>query len=170
MILAERHRHTNGQFGGESSLYCANIYPSLVRMNELLIAESGLFNTCEAPRRKTFPDQYPVLSEPREAADELNFYDTLALDRDEANLVMIDYYASFQALMNRTYRHFYVVTTDPEAACVQRWKDEVQSIGCVMTPQQCVDELCKKGQESKIDFHERDFSPKSQEELDALSD
>jgi chromo domain-containing protein 1 len=68
---------------------------------------------------------------------------------------MIRYYAGVQVDMRRDYRHFFVVHTEPEAPYVQKWKDEIQTIGSVITPEQCVEEFEKSSEESMFDFCER---------------
>ena len=64
------------------------------------------------------------------------------------------YYAGLHVDMRRDYRHFYLVHTDPQAGVVQQWRDEMQTIGRVMSPRQCVQELEKESRVSMIDFCE----------------
>lgn len=119
-------------------------------------------------------DNFPVMSERRLIAEEepVNYFDALAHSRQEANLRMIRYYASLQIDMRRDYRHFFVVHTDPSAACVAKWKQEIQSIGDVITPEQCISELSMDGvglgKEQLFDFYERFISElEIEEDMDA---
>jgi chromo domain-containing protein 1 len=99
-------------------------------------------------------DKYPILSERREIAEEhpVDYFNTLERSQDEANLHMLRYYSAVQTDMRRDYRHFYVVHSDPSAPCVQQWKQELQTIAEVMTPEQCVSELSRPWKESKFNF------------------
>jgi chromo domain-containing protein 1 len=102
-------------------------------------------------------DYFPILSERRILAEvePVDYFNTLARSQEQANLHMIRYYAGMQVDMRRDYRHFFVVHTEPEAPCVQKWKDEIQTIGAVITPEQCVAEFEKSSEESMFDFYER---------------
>lgn len=110
-------------------------------------------------------DNYPIMSERRVVADEqpLNYFNTLARSQEEANLRMIQYYSTLQIDMRRDYRHFFVVHTEPSAAYVKDWKQEMQNIAEVITPEQCVAELARSsrygGKETMFDFCER-YMPK----------
>jgi chromo domain-containing protein 1 len=99
-------------------------------------------------------DKYPILSERREIAEEqpVEYFTTLERSQEDANLRMIRYYSAIQTDMRRDYRHFYLVHTDPSASCVQEWKQELQTIAEVLTPEQCVQELDRPSHESKFDF------------------
>lgn len=68
---------------------------------------------------------------------------------------MIRYYAGMQTDMRRDYRHFFVVHTEPEAGYVTQWKEEIQTIGAVITLERCVEEFEKRSEESMFDFCER---------------
>jgi chromo domain-containing protein 1 len=54
------------------------------------------------------------------------------------------------------------VHTEPFAPCVRQWKQEIQSIADVITPEQCINELTKDGLETSreqlFDFCERYMS------------
>ncbi|KAL6705366.1 hypothetical protein ACN47E_007015 [Coniothyrium glycines] len=102
-------------------------------------------------------DKFPILSERRIIAEEepLDYFNTLARSQQEANLHMIHWYASMQVDLRRDYRHFYVVHTEPEAPYVQDWKDQIQTIAEVITPERCVEEFGKSGDASLFDFQER---------------
>jgi chromo domain-containing protein 1 len=106
------------------------------------------------------PDKYPILSERRIIAEcePVDYFNTVARSKEAANLNMIRYYAGLQVDMRRDYRHFYVVHTEPTAKYVQQWKHEIQTITDVITPEQCVKEFMKNGQDSMFDFYER-FMP-----------
>jgi chromo domain-containing protein 1 len=105
------------------------------------------------------PDTFPVMSERRIIADEkpVEYFTALSHSREEANLRMIRYYAGLQIDMRRKYRHFFVVHTDTAATCVKRWKEEIQSIAEVISPQQCINELVKNspghGKNQMFDFY-----------------
>ena len=103
------------------------------------------------------PDKYPIISERRAVAEcqPIDYFNTRERSQEEANLHMIRYYAGLQVDMRRDYRHFYVVHTEPRAPCVQRWKQEIQTIAEVLTPERCMNELKKEDKESSIDFCER---------------
>lgn len=103
------------------------------------------------------PDEYPILSEPRAIAEDepLAYFKKLADSQEEANTQMIRYYGTLQVDMRRQYRHFYVVHTEPQAPYVQQWKNELQTIADVITPEQMVEELKKGSRESLFDFCER---------------
>lgn len=104
-------------------------------------------------------DKFPVMSEIREIAqeEELDYFNTLARSREEANLRMVRYYGALHIDMRRTYRHFYVVHTDPSGLCALQWKREVQTLTDVITPMQCIVELKRqandKEQNRLFDFY-----------------
>ncbi|EUC45680.1 hypothetical protein COCMIDRAFT_94886 [Bipolaris oryzae ATCC 44560] len=102
-------------------------------------------------------DNFPILSERRTIADSepVTYFKTVKRDPAAANLAMMRYYAGLHVDMRRDYRHFYLVHTDPRASVVQQWKEEMQTIGRVMSPRQCVQELEKESEGSMIDFYER---------------
>ncbi|CAN9359619.1 unnamed protein product [Alternaria sp. RS040] len=102
-------------------------------------------------------DKYPILSERRAIAEcePVDYFNTVARSKEAANLNMIRYYAGLQVDMRRDYRHFYVVHTEPKAKYVQEWKQEIQTIADVITPEQCINEMLKDGQDSMFDFYER---------------
>lgn len=103
------------------------------------------------------PDKFPILSERRIIAEEapLLYFETLARSQEQATLRMIRYYSLLQADLRRDYRQFFVVHTDPTAAYVKQWKEDVQSIAAVITPEMCLEELEKDGSVSMFDFCER---------------
>ncbi|KAF1935467.1 hypothetical protein EJ02DRAFT_389143 [Clathrospora elynae] len=105
-------------------------------------------------------DKYPIISERREIAEcqPVDYFNTLAHSQEKANLHMIRYFAGLQVDMRREYRHFFVVHTEPRAPYVQQWKQEIQTIAEVITPEQCVEEFQKAGEDSLFDFCER-FMP-----------
>jgi chromo domain-containing protein 1 len=85
----------------------------------------------------------------------VDYFNTVARSKEAANLNMIRYYAGLQVDMRRDYRHFYVVHTEPRTKYVQQWKEEIQTIANVLTPEQCIKEFKKDGQDSMFDFYER---------------
>ena len=85
----------------------------------------------------------------------MDYFNTVARSKEAANLNMIRYYAGLQVDMRRDYRHFYVVHTEPKEKYVQEWKQEIQTIADVITPEQCINEMLKDGQDSMFDFYER---------------
>jgi chromo domain-containing protein 1 len=99
-------------------------------------------------------DEYPILSERRAVAEEhpMDYFNTLERSQDDANLHMLRYYSALQTDMRRDYRHFYVVHVEPSVPCVQQWKQELQTIAEVMTPEQCIEELERSSKGSKLDF------------------
>ncbi|KAI4694047.1 uncharacterized protein J4E84_002627 [Alternaria hordeiaustralica] len=101
-------------------------------------------------------DKHPILSERRAIAEcePVDYFNTLKLSQQAANLNMIRYYAGLQVDMRRDYRHFYVVHTEPTASYVKEWKQEIQTIAEVITPEQCVKEFKKSGQDSMFNFFE----------------
>ncbi|KAH7073887.1 hypothetical protein BKA63DRAFT_514985 [Paraphoma chrysanthemicola] len=111
-----------------------------------------------------FSDKYPVMSERRIIAEAqpLDYFNTLARSQEEADLRMIRYYAGLQVDMRRDYRHFFVIHTEPFATCVRQWKQEIQTIADVLTPEQYVAELAKEepdaSQRPMFDFCERYMS------------
>ncbi|KAG9195358.1 hypothetical protein G6011_00479 [Alternaria panax] len=105
----------------------------------------------------TVVDKYPILSERRIIAEcePVDYFNTVARSKEAANLNMIRYYAGLQVDLRRDYRHFYVVHTEPKAKYVEQWKQEIQTIADVITPEQCIKEFLKDGQDSMFDFYER---------------
>ncbi|EMD87644.1 hypothetical protein COCC4DRAFT_193043 [Bipolaris maydis ATCC 48331] len=103
------------------------------------------------------PDKFPVLSERRIIADSepVTYFKTVKRDPAAANLNMMRYFAGLHVDLRRDYRHFFLVHTDAQAGVVQQWRDEIQTIGRVMSPRQCVQELEKESRVSMIDFYER---------------
>lgn len=67
---------------------------------------------------------------------------------------MIRLYAGLQVDLRRTYRQFFVVHTKPEATCVRQWKEEIQTIAEVISPEKCLEELEKEGADGMFDFYE----------------
>jgi chromo domain-containing protein 1 len=112
----------------------------------------------------TKPDKFPIISERREFANEepLDYFNALARSREKANLRMVRYYGGLHIDMRRAYRHFYIVHTDVSGACALQWKREIQTLTDVITPQQCVVGLKRrgdhKGQNRMFDFHEENMS------------
>ncbi|KAF2826247.1 hypothetical protein CC86DRAFT_350806 [Ophiobolus disseminans] len=106
-------------------------------------------------------DKFPIISERRIIAEEkpVDYFNALTSSTEEANLRMIRYYAGLHIEMRRDYRHFFVVHTKPFVPCVRKWKQEIQTIAEVITPEQCVAELQKDAdQESRgqmFDFGEK---------------
>jgi chromo domain-containing protein 1 len=106
-------------------------------------------------------DKFPVMSERRMIAEEepVGYFKAREQSLEEGNLRMIRYYAGLQSDLRRDYRHFFIVHTDPTADCAKQWKEEIQSIAAVITPEQCVEELSKNelepGVDLMFDFHER---------------
>ncbi|KAF2031615.1 hypothetical protein EK21DRAFT_62655 [Setomelanomma holmii] len=106
-------------------------------------------------------DKFPVMSERRVIAEEqpLDYFNTVERSQGEANLRMIQHYAGLQVDMRRDYRHLYVVHTEPFAPCARSWKQEIQSIGDVVSLEQCIKELARDGltdsEGQLFDFHER---------------
>jgi chromo domain-containing protein 1 len=101
-------------------------------------------------------DRYPIMSERGAFAEcePVDYFNTLARSQEAANLNMIRYYAALQVDMRRDYRHFYVVHTEPQAPYVTKWKNEIQTIAEVITPEQCIKEFRKAGQDGMFNFHE----------------
>lgn len=85
----------------------------------------------------------------------MSYFGARARSREAANRNMVRYYAGLQVSLRRDYRHFFVVHPQPQAACVQQWRQQIQTIARVLTPQECVDELSKDSQVSMFDFCER---------------
>ncbi|KAH8716840.1 hypothetical protein GQ44DRAFT_730366 [Phaeosphaeriaceae sp. PMI808] len=104
------------------------------------------------------PDDFPIMSERRVIAEDqpIDYFDTLARNQEEANRRMVQYYATLQVDMRRDYRHFFVVHVEPTA--VQHWKQEIQNIADIITPEQCIDELSRSGNKQMFDFCERYMS------------
>lgn len=74
---------------------------------------------------------------------------------------MIGYYAAMQSAdLRRAYRYFYVVHTEPEASCSKEWKANIHNIADVMTPERCIDELCRPCKKSLFDFFGWAMQPK----------
>ncbi len=98
-----------------------------------------------------------ILSERRVVAESqpLDYFNVRKRSQEEANLRMIRYYAGLQIDMRREYRNFYVVHTEPWAPCVKRWKNEIQTLAEVFSPERCIKELEKQGEQTLIDFCER---------------
>ncbi|KAF2633167.1 hypothetical protein BU25DRAFT_355258 [Macroventuria anomochaeta] len=119
-------------------------------------------------------DKYPILSERRVIAEHqpLDYFNRLANSQEDANTHMIGYYAAMQSAdMRRAYRQFYVVHTEPEASCAQRWKASIQNIADVITPEQCIEELGKASKESLFDFLDWAMGPKEKKKgLDVVSE
>jgi len=84
----------------------------------------------------------------------VDYFNTLKRSQQAANLNMIRYYAGLQVDMRRDYRHFYVVHTEPTASYVKEWKQEIQTIAEVISPEQCIKEFKKSGQDSMFNFFE----------------
>lgn len=131
-----------------------------------LLSESNYIeqDTTTQPLSAVF-DHFPIMSERRIIAEEqpLDYFNTLSRDPEEANMRMIQYYAGLQIDMRRSYRHFFVVHTEPFAPCVREWKKDIQTITDVITPEQCVTELSESATEGDkqpmLDFLER-YMPK----------
>jgi chromo domain-containing protein 1 len=115
-------------------------------------------------------DKFPILSERRIIAESepVDYFRTVARSQEAANLNMIRYYAGLQVEMRRDYRHFFVVHTQPRAGYVQQWRQEIQTIGGVLSPKQCVEELQKDSKVSLFDFCERFMPKKEAEEKDRV--
>jgi chromo domain-containing protein 1 len=106
-------------------------------------------------------DAFPIMSEPRVIAegDSIEYWDALTRSREEANWRMVRFYAELHLELRRSYRYYYVVHTDGLAPQAQQWKHEMQNITNVITPQQFIEELSKRGrdegQQKVFEFYER---------------
>lgn len=96
-------------------------------------------------------------------AQPLDYFNRLANSQEDANTHVLGYYAAMQTSLRRDYRHFYVVHTEPDAECAQKWKASVHSIAEVITPEHCVEELGKESKESLFDFLDWAMGPKEKE-------
>lgn len=97
----------------------------------------------------------------------LDYFNRLAASPEDANTHVLGYYAAMQIELRRHYRQFYVVHTEPDAACVGMWKSSVHNIAEVITPEQCIEELSKNSRESLFDFLDWAMGPKDEELGDA---
>lgn len=76
---------------------------------------------------------------------------------------MIGFYAAMQSVdLRRNYRSFYVVHTEPKAACVQEWEVNCQNITGIITPEQCIEELSRPSKESLFDFLDWAMKPRKE--------
>jgi chromo domain-containing protein 1 len=106
-------------------------------------------------------DNFPILSERRmfTEGEPIDYFKALSHSRQEANLRMIRYYSGLHVDMRQDYRYFYVVHTDPLEPCAQQWKEEIQTLSDVITPERYVAELSKDGQSQSSgqlsEFYER---------------
>lgn len=108
-------------------------------------------------------DKYPILSERRVIAEHpsLDYFNRAANSQEDANTHMVGYYAAMQSVdLRRTYRHFYVVHTEPEADCAIEWNASIHNITGIITPEQCIEELSKPSEESMFDFLDWAMKPK----------
>jgi chromo domain-containing protein 1 len=108
-------------------------------------------------------DKYPILSERRVIAEHppLDYFNRAANSQEDANTHMVGYYAAMQSVdLRRTYRHFYVVHTEPEADCAIEWNASIHNIAGIITPEQCIEELSKPSKESMFDFLDWAMKPK----------
>ncbi|KAH9882812.1 hypothetical protein J1614_000178 [Plenodomus biglobosus] len=132
--------------------------PSVTSRAELytILAEHKLVDHSSEPL-SLISDKFPIISERQVIAEDprIDYFNTLARSQQEANMCMIRYYSLVQADMARDYRHFFVVHTEPKAAYVQDWMQDIQSIAAVITPEKCLEELQKDGSVSMFDFCER---------------
>jgi chromo domain-containing protein 1 len=109
-------------------------------------------------------DKFPIMSERRIIAEEqpVDYFNALARSREEANMRMIRYYAGVQIDMRRDYRHFYVVHTDRLAIHAKQWKQEIQTLTDVITPERCIAELsgdgANDGKQPLFDFYEEMYA------------
>jgi chromo domain-containing protein 1 len=104
-------------------------------------------------------DKFPIMSERRIVAKEepVDYFNSLARSREKANLRMIRYYAGLHIDMRRDYRLFYIVHTDPFGAPSKQWQQEYGTITDILTPEKCIVELSKEGDDKGrlFDFYER---------------
>jgi chromo domain-containing protein 1 len=106
-------------------------------------------------------DKFPIMSERRIIAEEqpLDYFNALARSRADANLRMIRYYAGAQIDMRRDYRHFYVIHTDRLALHAKQWKQEIQTLTDIITPERCIAELSgDEGKQPMFDFYEEMYA------------
>lgn len=127
---------------------------------------------CHGEPLSATKDKYPILSERRGNSEHppLDYFNRVKKSQEDANTHMIRYYAAMQsAMLRRDYRLFYVVHTEPDAACARYWKANIHSIADVMTPECCAEELNKPSKDSLFDFLDWAMRPK-EKDTDAGSD
>jgi chromo domain-containing protein 1 len=90
-------------------------------------------------------DNFPILSERRifVEGEPIDYFKALSRSRREANLRMIRYYSGLHVDMRQDYRYFYVIHTDPLGSCAKQWKEEIQTLSDVITPERYIAELSK---------------------------
>jgi chromo domain-containing protein 1 len=94
----------------------------------------------------------------------VDYFNRLANSQEDANTHMVGYYAAMQSAdMQRAYRYFYVVHTEPEAACAKEWKASIHNIADIITPEQCMEELRKSSKDSLFDFLDWAMEPKEEQ-------
>ncbi|XPS67741.1 hypothetical protein M3J09_000040 [Ascochyta lentis] len=141
-------------------------YLSRAQLYQILTVTNYIEQDCSSEALSAVHDQYPILSERRVIAETqtIDYFKRLSNSREEATSRMIEYYATMQTYLRRDYRQFYVVHTEPEAPCAQQWRERVQTIAGVITPEQCVEELGKDSKESLFDFMDWAMRPKKEEQ------
>jgi chromo domain-containing protein 1 len=106
------------------------------------------------------PDDYfPVISE-RYCVMEDYYYHALATSQSLANTKMIEYFGGMLIDRRQYYRQYFVVHTEPDGSDARDWKDRVQNIDEVMSPEKFIKEFEKEGKGNRFEFYEWDFPMK----------
>lgn len=128
------------------------------------IEQDGPLEDIEFPTAKSL-DGRAILSKRREVDEEMvmEYFDAASHSQEEANYAFIQHYADIQVILRWKYRHFYVVHIEPLAPCARQWREGIQTIADVLSPEQFVEELEKSPDQSLFDFRVRDVERKGKQ-------
>ena len=102
----------------------------------------------DAPFIAHADDYYPIMSERSQVMEP--YFEALARSQHEANTSMVGLYAETILDLQRRYRHYFVVHTEPTKV---DWQSRWQHIDEIMTPEKCIEYFEQPAKESRFNFY-----------------
>ncbi|KAF2271696.1 uncharacterized protein EI97DRAFT_470965 [Westerdykella ornata] len=97
-------------------------------------------------------DLRPILSEPADQSQA--YFAALSSSPTGAIDQQVEYWAKKVCAMRKSYRHFFVVHTEPSSEQSAEWQRKFCNIDEVITPEKCIELLKEDSEGSRIDFME----------------
>jgi chromo domain-containing protein 1 len=134
-------------------------YVSLLQLYELLSKTKYIEQ--EEPRIPIHrPDDYfPIISERYTSMEEF-YYPALTTSQSLANTRMIEYFGGMLIDLRQYYRQYFVVHTEPNGSDAKDWKERIQNIDEVMSPEKIVKEFEAEAKGNRFEFYEWAFPMK----------
>lgn len=141
--------------------------PSRLKLYELLSQTDYIEQDTPEPSIPRPDDYFPIISE-RYPIMEKFYYPALTTSQSLANTKMVEYFGGMLIDQRQYYRQYFVVHTEPNGKDAKDWKERVQNIDEVMSPENCIKEFEGEARGSRFDFFEWAFPMK--ERVDSAAD